>query len=173
MKHLLYFQKREPALIAISSDVPGSVEKSRHSNAMKSSKQTIAGTDGSCNLNVAGRVRNYCMFILMVVLTSGAVVGKFKNSFEKNVLATKEALKILRVIFLVGGSRTSAKQQKIQSSVTAVVNQLSYGDANEIFFTPFKATALELYLQIDAVCVTSETVVSAIWPYVFCLWLPQ
>ena len=173
MKHLQYFQKREPASIAISSDAPGSVEKSRHGNAMKSYKQTLAGTDGSCNLNVAGRIRNYCMFILMFVLTSHAVVGKFKNSFEKNVLATKEGLKILRVIFLVGRSITSAKQQKIQSSITAVVNQLSYGDVNERFFTPFKATALDLYLQIDTACVTSETVVSALWPYVFSLWLPQ
>jgi len=173
MKHLQYFQKRKPALIAISSDAPGSVEKSRLGNAMKSYKQTIAGTHGSCNLNVAGMVNNYCMFILMFVLTSHAVVGKFKNSFEKNVLATKEGLKVLRVIFLFGRSITSAKQQKIQSSVTVVVNQLSYGDVNERFFTPFKATALELYLQIDTACVTSETVVSAIRPYVFSLWLPQ
>jgi hypothetical protein len=172
MNHLQYFQKREPVSIAISSDAPRSVEKSRHSNAMKSSKQTVA-EDGSCNLNVAGRVRNYCIFILMFVLTSHAVVSKFKNSFEKNVLATKEALKVLRVIFLVGRSITSAKQQKIQSSITAVVNQLSYGDFDERFFSPFKATALELYLQIDTACVTSETVVSASWPYVFSLWLPQ
>ena len=173
MKHLQYFQKSEPASIAISSDAPGSVEKSRHSNAMKSFKQTLAGTDGSWNLIVAGRLRNYCMFILMFVLTSLAVVGKFKNSFEKNVLATKEGLKILRVIFLAGRSITSAKQQKIQSSITAIVNQLSYGDVNERFLTPFKAIALDLYLQIDAACVTSETVVSALWPYVFSLWLPQ
>jgi len=173
MKHLQYFRKRGLASIAISSDAPGSVEKSRHSNGMKSYEQTVAGTDASCNLNVASRVRNYCMFILMFVLTGHAVVGKFKTSFEKNVLATKEGLKFLRVIFLVGRSITSARQQKIQSSVTAVVNQLSYGDVNEKILTPFKAIALDLYLQIDAACVTSEAVVSGLWPYVFSLWLPQ
>ena len=173
MKHLQYFQKRGPASIAISSDVPGTVEKSRHDNALKRYKQTLAGTEGSRNSIVADAIRNYCIFILMLVLTSQAVVGKFKNAFEKNVLATKEGLKILRVIFLVGRSITSAKQQKIQSSVTAVVNQLSCGDVNERFLTPFKAIAIDLYLQIDTACVTSETVVSTLWPYVFNLWLPQ
>ena len=173
MKHLQYFQEREPASIAISSDAPGFEEKSHNGNDLKRCKQTLAGTEGSFNSNVADRIRNYCMVILMFVLTSHAVVAKFKNSFEKNIWVTKEGLKVLRVIFLVGRSITSAKQQKIQSSVTVVVNQLSYGDVNERFFTPFKATALELYLQIDTACVTSETVVSAIWPYVFSLWLPQ
>ena len=113
------------------------------------------------------------MFILMFVLTSHAVVGKFKNFYEKNVLATKEGLKILRVIFLAGRNITSAKQQKIQSTITAVVNQLSYGDVNERFLTQFKTIALDLYVQIDTVSVTSETVVSALWPYTFSLWLPQ
>lgn len=173
MKHLQYFQEREPASIAISSDAPGSEEKSRNGNDLRLYKQTLAGTEDSGNPNVADRIRNCCIFILMFVLTSHAVVGKFKIFFGKNVLATKEGLKILRVIFLIGRSITSAKQQKIQSSVTAVVNQLSYGDVNERFFTPFKTIALDLYAQMDTACVTSETVVSSLWPYVFSLWLPQ
>src|SRR5688572_15047071 len=113
MKHLQYFQERQPASIAISRDAPGSEERSRKGNDLKRYKQTLSASEGSCNLNVAGRIRNYCLFILMFVLTSHAVVGKFKNSFEKNVLATKEGLKVLRLIFLVGRSITSAKQQKI------------------------------------------------------------
>jgi hypothetical protein len=172
MKHLQYFQKREPASIAISSDAPGSEEKSLNGNDLKIYKQTLAGTEGSWNSNVAGRISNCCMFILMFVLTSHAVVGKFKNFFEKNGLATKERLTILRVIFLVGRNITSAKQQKIQSAVSAFVNQLSYDKVPERFLTPFKAIAPDLHAQIDTACVTSETVVSALWTYVFSLWLP-
>jgi len=172
MKHLQYFQKREPASMAISRDKPESVEKSRHGDAMKRYKQTLAVPNASYDPNVTGRIRNYCTYVLMFVLTSHAVVGKFKNSFEKNGLATKERLTILRVIFLVGRNITSAKQQKIQSAVSAFVNQLSYDKVPERFLTPFKAIAPDLHAQIDTACVTSETVVSALWTYVFSLWLP-
>ena len=162
MKHLQYFQKRQPASIAISSDAPESVEKSRHGNAMKSFEQTLAGADGSCNLNVAGRVRNYCMFILMLVLTSHAVVGKVKNSFGKNVLATKEGLKIMRVIVLAGRNIAPAQPQKIQSTIAAFVNHVFYGDLSERLVNQFMTVAPDLYSQIYSLSVGSDTVVFAL-----------
>ncbi len=79
MKHLQYFQKREPASIAISVMRQDLKNKSRNGNAMKRYKQTLAGSGAYANTNVADRIRNYCMYILMFVLTGHAVLGKFKN----------------------------------------------------------------------------------------------
>ena len=81
----------------------------------------------------------------MFVLTGHAVVSKFKNFYEKNVLATEDGLNILRVIFLAGSN----------------------------IAPQFKTIAPDLYAQIDTICVTSETVVSALWQYTFSLWLLQ
>ena len=103
MKHLQYFQKREPASIDISVDASGPEIKSRDYNALKGYNQTLADSEASSeNQNVADRIRNYCLYILMFVLTGHAVGGKFKNFYEKNVLTAEDGLNILRVIFLAG-----------------------------------------------------------------------
>jgi len=172
MKHFQYFQKRKPASIDISIDASGFEDKSRDDNALKIYKQTLAGSEvSSDNPNVADRIRNSCVYILMFVLTCHAVVSKFKSFFEKNVLATEDGLKILRVIFLVGRNIGPSQQQNIQSAITAFVNQLSYGVLSERLLTQSKTIAPGLYSQIDTVVGTSETVVSALWQNTFSLWL--
>jgi len=146
MKHFQYFQNRKAASIDNSVDAPGSENKSSNGNAPKGYNQTLAGSETSLdNQNVADRIRSYCLYILMFVLTGHAVVSKFKNFYAKNVLATEDGLKILRVIFLAGSN----------------------------IAPQFKTIAPDLYAQIDTICVTSETVVSALWPYAFSMWLPQ
>ncbi len=146
MKHFQYFRKRKPASIDNSVDAPGTENKSRNDDALKGYNQTLAGSAASSdNQNVADRIRNYCVYILMFVLACHAVVSKFKNFYAKNVLATEDGLKILRVIFLAGSN----------------------------IAPQFKTIALDLYAQIDTVIVTSETVVSALWQYTFTLWLLQ
>ena len=66
MKHLQYFQKRKPASIDISVDASGSEGKSHDGSALKRYKQTLADSEAlSHNQNVADRVRNYCLHILM------------------------------------------------------------------------------------------------------------
>jgi hypothetical protein len=146
MKHFQYLQKGKPALKDISVDASRFEGKSRDGIALKRYKQTLAGSEAlSHNQNVADRIRNYCLHILIFILTGHAVVTKFKNFYAKNVLATEDGLNILRVIFLAG------------SNVAP----------------PFKAIAPGLYAQIDTIYVISETVVSALWPYAFTMWLPQ
>ena len=157
MKHLQYFQERKPASTEIGVDTPGSKNKTRNGNALKKYRQ-----------NVADGIRNYCLYLLMFVLTGYAVVGKIKNFYEKSGLTAKEGLKILRVIFMA--VRDIAPQpHKIQSKIAAFVNHLYYGDLSERLFTQFKTIAPDLYAQIDTVTVTSETVVSALWPYTLSL----
>ena len=146
MKHLQYFRKRKPASIDISVDASGFENKSRDDNALKIYKQTLAGSEGSSNNpGVADGIRNSCVCVLMFVLTCHAVVSKFKNSYAKDVFATEDGLKILRLIFL---------------ACSNIAPQ-------------FKTIAPDLYAQIDTVIVTTEAVVSALCQYAFSLWLLQ
>ena len=155
MKHLQHFQKKNSESIGISLDAPGSEDKTCEVNALKSCKQTLADSEASShNPNVADNIKNYCLYILMFLLTGYAVLGKFKNAYEKNVLVTNEGINILRVIFLAG-------------------RNIASGDLPERLLTQFKTISPDLYAQIDAVSVTSETVVSALWQYTFSLWLLQ
>src|SRR5688572_4224262 len=174
MKHLQYFQKRKAASIDNSIDAPGSENKSRNDNAQKWINQTLAGLEPSSHgQNFADRIGNYCVHILIFVLTCHAIVSKFKNSYEKNVLTAEDGLKILRVIFLTGRNIVPAQQQNIQSLITAFVNQLFYGYPPERLLTQLNTIAPGLHGQINTVIVTSEAVVSALWKYTFSLWLLQ
>jgi hypothetical protein len=151
MKHLQYFQKLKPASLDVSVYATGSEDKRRNGRTLKKYGQTVMDSEASShNQNAADRIRNYCLYILMFVLTGHAVVDKIKNCYEKNVLATKEGLEIIRII----------------------VNHLSYGNLPERLLTQFKTIAPDLFTKIDTVIVTSETVVSALWPCTFSLWLP-
>jgi hypothetical protein len=173
MKHLQYFQRQKRASIDISIDASGSENNTRNDIPLRGYKQTLAGSEATSNIqNVADSIRNYCLYILMFALTGYAVVSKLKSSYEKNVLATKEGLKILRAIFLAGRNIVPAYQQNIQSTITAFVNQLAYGDLPERLLTQFKAIAPGLYAQIDSISVTSEAVVSVLWQYTFSIGLP-
>jgi hypothetical protein len=172
MKHLQYFQERKPASIDVSVYATGSEDKRRNGRTLKKYGQEVIDSEASSHKqNAADRIRNYCLYILMFVHTGHAVVDKIKNCYKKNVLATKEGLEILRIIFLAGRNITPAQQQKIQSTIVAFVNNLSYGNPPDRLLTQFKTIAPDLFTKIDAVIVTSETVVSALWPYTLRLWL--
>ena len=146
MKHFQYFQKRKAASIDNSVDAPRFENKSLNDDALKGYNQTLAGSEASSGTqNVADRIRNYSLYILMFFFTGHAIVSKFKNFYAKNILATEDGLKILRVIFLAGSN----------------------------IAPQFKTIAPHLYAQIDTICVTSEAVVSTLWPYAFSMWLPQ
>jgi len=172
MKHLQYSQKRRPSSIDISGDASGSEGKSRDASVLKIYKQTLAGSEAlSHNPNVVDNIRTYCLYTLTFVLTAHAVVSKFKNFYERNVLSTEDVSNILRVIFFAVRNLTPARQQKIQSAIAAFVNQISY--LCEGLLAQFKAISGDLYTQIDTVGATSSTVVLTIWQYTFSLWLPQ
>ena len=62
------------------------------------SNQTSASL--SENETVADRIRKYCLYILLLVLTSHAVFGEIKNGYEKNIVSSKESLKSYMQSFL-------------------------------------------------------------------------
>ena len=154
MKYLQYFQKMKPASIDIPLDAQGYEIKS-HNRAAALYK-----------VHVADRISNYCLYILMFVLTAHAVVDKFKKTFW----VTKEGLKILRVVFLAVRSTAPGQLQKIQSAIIGFGKRLCYGDLPEKLLTQLKTIALDLCTQFDTVRVDSDTVVSALWSsYIFSL----
>lgn len=173
MKHLQYFQTPKSASIDISLDTPGTEGESHSSNALKRYKQTLAGLWASSpNPNLADSIKNGCQYFLMFVLTGHAVVSKFKNFYEKNVLTIEDGVNILRVIFLACRNVAPVHQQKIQSVIMVLVNQLSSGNFCKGLLTQFKTIAPDLYAQFDTAIVTSETVVSALWPYISSIGMP-
>lgn len=152
MKHLQYFQKRKSAPIDSSVEAEN---ESHNCNVFKSYKQLLADSDGSSyNQLIAGSIRTYFVRILVFILTGHAVLGKFKNVYEKNVLAANEVLNILRIIVLAG-------------------RNIACDEFPERLLTELLATARVLYTQIDAINVASEAVVKILWSYIFILWMPH
>ncbi|HEX6224018.1 MAG TPA: hypothetical protein VFZ52_06390 [Chryseolinea sp.] len=96
-------------------------------------------------------IRNYCMYILAVLLTCNAVFGEIKNGYEKNISGTKESLSILREKLLTDESMTSWQRRKIQSAIATLVNHVAYYDLTDGLLSQFKIIAPELYAQVDTV----------------------
>ena len=100
------------------------------------------------------RISNYGMSRLMLVVVGLAVALKFKNIYEKNVLVAKEGVQLLR-IFLV------ARRNVLGD------------DLLQTLLIKIKAFGPELYWQIDAINMPSETVVPVLWQYILTLALPH
>ena len=83
------------------------------------------------NNQTSDRIRNYCLHILIFILTCHAVFGEIKNGYEKNILASKESLKILRARLLEDGNITPAQRRKIQSTIATLVDHVSYYELTE------------------------------------------
>ena len=91
------------------------------------------------------------MYILLFVLTSHAVFGEIKNGYEKNIVASKESLKILRATLLEDGSITAAQRRKLQSTIATLVDHVSYYELTESMLSQFKTIAPQLYAEIDTI----------------------
>src|SRR5688572_26159212 len=131
MKNLQHFENLEPESI----DVP-----------LDASLQTIRA-----NHNWADRIRNYCLHILMFILTCHAVFGEIKNGYEKNISGTKKSLAILRASLLDDENITPWQRRKIQSTIATLVDHVAYYDLTEGLLSQFQTIAPELYAQIDTI----------------------
>jgi hypothetical protein len=98
----------------------------------------------SFSKGLADRVRNYCMSMLMFVVTGHAVALKFKNMYEKNASVVKEGVQILRIFFLTG-------------------RNILYDDCQGLLIQ-VKGFAPDLYAQVDAIT-PGYTVVSIFLQY--------
>ena len=125
MKNFQHFEKREPESIDIPFDAH--------------------------HRPIGDRIRNYCLHILMFILTCHAVFGEIKNGYEKNISGTKQSLTILRARLLDDENMTPWQRRKIQSTIATLVDHVAYYDLTEGLLIQFKAIAPELYAQIDTI----------------------
>ena len=131
MKNFQHFEKREPESIDLPFDAPIRAISDNH--------------------NLADRIRNYCLHILMFILTCHAVFGEIKNGYAKNISGTKQSLAILRASLLDDGNMTPGARRKIQSTIATLVDHVAYYDLTEGLLIQFKTIAPELYAQIDTI----------------------
>jgi hypothetical protein len=124
MKNFQHFEKRESESIDIPFDAPQAI---------------------------GDRIRNYCLHILMFILTCHAVFGEIKNGYEKNISGTKQSLTILRATLLDDENSTPRQRRKLQSTIATLVDHVTYYDLTEGLLIQFKAIAPELYAQIDTI----------------------
>ena len=103
------------------------------------------------NHNLSGRIRGYCLHILMFILTCHAVFGEIKNGYEKNISGTKQSLTILRARLLDEENMTPGQRHRIQSTIATLVDHVAYFDLTEGLLSQFKTIAPELYAQIDTI----------------------
>jgi len=151
MKNLQHFEKRE-AEVYIPFDAPTSVNTSVADSASKKHNQNLVGSQAiSDNHNVANRIRNYCLHLLAFILTCHAVFGEIKNGYEKNIVASKESLKILHARLLEDESITPAQRRTVQSTIATLVEHVSYFELTESLLIQFKTIAPELYAEIDTI----------------------
>ena len=118
----------------------------KHLEKREPESQTI-----SDNHNLSDRIRNYCLHILMFILTCHAVFGEIKNGYEKNISGTRQSLTILRARLLDGENMTPAQRRKIQSTIATLVDHVAYYDLTEGLLSQFKTIVPELYAQIDTI----------------------
>jgi hypothetical protein len=147
MKNLRDLPKRQT--IGNAADASPSEHLNSSDNGLKRSNQISACSTE--NETVADRIRKYCLYILLFVLTSHAVFGDIKNGYEKNIEASKESLKILRAKLLEDGSITVAQRRRLQSTIAILVNHVSYYQLTEGLLIQFKTIAPELYAEIDTI----------------------
>lgn len=130
-------------------DAAQSQHLSSSDNGLIKSNQTSASLPE--NETTADRIRKYCLYVLLFVLTSHAVFGEIKNGYEKNILASKESLKILRAKLLEDGGLTAAQRRKLQSTIAILVDHVSYYELTESMLNQFKTIAPQLYAEIDTI----------------------
>ena len=104
----------------------------------------------SDNHNTADRFRNHCLLILIFVLTVNAVFGKIRNGYEKNISASRQSLTILTNL-PENENITSWQRRKTQSAIATLIDHVAYYELTEGLLMQFKATAPELYVQIDTI----------------------
>ena len=151
MKNFQHFEKPD-AEIYIPFDAPPSVNTSGKDSVSKQHNKNSAGSLAlTDNHNVANRIRNYCLNILAFILTCHMVFGEIKNGYEKNILSSKESLKILHANLREDGSITPAQRRKMQSTIAILVEHVSYYELTESLLTQFKTIAPELYAEIDTI----------------------
>jgi hypothetical protein len=152
MKNFQHLDKLEPDSIEIPFDSAFSMNKrGRDSVSKKDSQNVEASNSMNDNNNVADRIRNYWLHVLIFVLTCHAVFGEIKNGYEKNISASKESLKILRASLLEHPNMTTAQRRKVQSTIATFVDHVSYYELTESLLVQFKSIAPELYAQIDTI----------------------
>jgi hypothetical protein len=96
-------------------------------------------------------VRKRCLDFMFVILTCNAVFGEIKNGYEKDILSMKESLKSLSAILLEKTDLPSFKRRKIESSIDALVNHISYYELTENLLTRFRIITPGLYAEIDTI----------------------
>ncbi len=148
MKNLRHLTRRHPETIDDSVDATQSGQLSSIDDGLKTNNQPSARLTE--NETVADRIRKYCLYILLFVLTSHAVFGEIKNGYEKNILGSKESLKILRAK-LLDVSITPAQRRRIQSTIAVLVDHVSYYELTESLLTQFKNIAPVLWAEIDTI----------------------
>jgi hypothetical protein len=109
------------------------------------------GFDASSSGKLSDRIRNYCLHILIFMLTCHAVFGEIKNGYEKNISGTKQSLAILRAKLLDEENMTSGQRRKIQSTIATLVDHVAYYDLTEGLLRQFKTIAPELFAQVDTI----------------------
>jgi len=148
MINLRHLTKRQPATIDNTVHAIQSEHLTSSDDELNKSNQTSASL--TANETVADRIRKYCLYILLFVLTSHAVFGEIKNGYEKKILGSKESLKILRAK-LHDVSITPAQRRRIQSTIAVLVDHVSYYELTEGLLTQFKTIAPALYAEIDTI----------------------
>lgn len=149
MKHLPYFRKGKPVSIDVSVYAPGSETKLRDVNAPKKHGQTLMLSDAPSQIqNAVDRLRKHCRSILMIGLIVHACFDKLASFFEEFVPASREGLKIMRIVFSLGRNMTPLQQQKIQSIISAFLNHLADGALADRMLNQFKTIAPELYAKL-------------------------
>ena len=149
MKNLRHLTRRHPETIDDSVDATQSGQLSSRDDGLKKSNQPSARLTE--NETMADRIRKYCLYILLFVLTSHAVFGEIKNGYEKNIFSSKESLKILRAKLLEDGNLTPDQRRRLQSTIAILVDHVSYYELTQSLLTQFKTIAPQLYAEIDTI----------------------
>lgn len=115
MKNFRPFTKREPESDATCLGEVRSENTSASGGALKTFSQTLPGSRALTeNQRAADRIRIYCLHILFLILTCHAVFGEIKNGYKKNILASRESLKVLRTSLLEDRNMTPTQRRKVQ-----------------------------------------------------------
>lgn len=149
MKNLQHLNKRQSETLDKPVDAAQSEHLSITNDEPNKSRQTSACPIDSETM--PDRIRKYCLYILLFVLTSHAVFGEIKNGYEKNIGNSKESLKVLRAKLLEDGNLTAAQRRRLQSTIATLVNHVSYYELTESLLTQFKTIAPQLYAEIDTI----------------------
>jgi hypothetical protein len=88
--------------------------------------------------------------VCILLLACCSVFGKIKNGYEKNVEPMKESLTYLQDL-LENGDLSFFKRRKVEGSIEALVNYLSYYELTENLLDQYKIIAPQLFSGIDTI----------------------